>query len=45
MTDSNQAMIQLIGEAEMARILPDEQARLDELCAYRDILCLAENGH
>lgn len=38
-------MIQLIGEAEKARILAAEQALLAELCAYRDILCLAENGH
>jgi len=35
-------MIQLIGEAEKARILADEKALLDELCAWRDVLCLAD---
>jgi hypothetical protein len=35
-------MIQLTGEAEKARILADEKALVDELCAYRDILCLAD---
>jgi hypothetical protein len=34
-------MIQLIGETETAKILADEKALLDELCAYRDVLCLA----
>jgi len=38
-------VIQLIGEAEKARILADEKALLDELCAYRDILCLADKKH
>lgn len=38
-------MIQLIGEAETARILADEKALLDELCAYRDILCLTTDDH
>lgn len=38
-------VIQLIGEAEKAKILADEQALLDELCAYRDILCLAGKKH
>jgi hypothetical protein len=33
-------VIQLIGEAEKARILADERALVDELCAYREILCL-----
>lgn len=35
-------VIQLSGEAEKARILADEKALLDALCAYRAILCLAE---
>jgi hypothetical protein len=35
-------MIQLIGEAEKARILADEKALLDELCAWSDVLCLAD---
>lgn len=38
-------MIQLIGATEKARILADEKALLDELCAYRDILCLAHENH
>jgi DNA-binding phage protein len=38
-------MIQLIGEAEKAKILADENALVDELCAYRDILCLADKKH
>jgi len=33
-------MIQLIGEAEKARIVADEKQLLDDLCAYRDVLCL-----
>lgn len=35
-------MIQLIGETEKANILAAEKALVDELCAYRDVLCL---GH
>jgi hypothetical protein len=38
-------MIQLIGEAEKAKILVDEKELLDELCAYRDVLCLAHKEH
>jgi hypothetical protein len=38
-------MIQLIGEAEKAKILQDEKALIDELCAYRDVLCLAHQKH
>lgn len=38
-------MIQLVGEAEKARILTEEKALIDELCAYRDVLCLAHKGH
>lgn len=38
-------MIQLIGEAEKARILADEKPLLDELCAYRDVLCLPNMEH
>jgi hypothetical protein len=37
-------VIQLFGEAEKARILADEKALVDELCAYRDILCLTSAG-
>jgi len=38
-------VIQLIGEAEKAKILADERPLLDELCAYRDVLCLAHTEH
>ncbi len=34
-------VIQLIGEAEKADIIATEEALLDDLCAYRDLLCLA----
>lgn len=33
-------IIQLIGEAEKAKILADEKPLLEELCAYREVLCL-----
>lgn len=33
-------IIQMIGDAEKAKIVADEKPLLDELCAYRDILCL-----
>jgi hypothetical protein len=38
-------MIQLIGEAEKAQILADEKPLLDDLCAYRDVLCLQSMEH
>ena len=38
-------MIQLVGEAEAAKILADERPLLDELCAYRDLLCLHGRKH
>ena len=38
-------MIQLIGEAEKAKILADEKPLLHDLCAYRDFLCLANMKH
>jgi len=33
-------VIQFVGEAERAKILADEKTLLDDLCAYRDVLCL-----
>ena len=33
-------MIQVLGDAEKAEILAREKALLDDLCAYRDVLCL-----
>jgi hypothetical protein len=38
-------IIQLVGEAEKAKILADEKALVDELCAYRNILCLTAKQH
>lgn len=34
-------IIQLVGEAEKAEILAAEKALLEELCAYREVLCLS----
>jgi hypothetical protein len=38
-------MIQMVGAAEKARILADEKALVDALCAHRDILCLDHSQH
>jgi hypothetical protein len=38
-------MIQLIGEAEKATIMAVEKTLLDDLCAYRDVLCLPQTEH
>ncbi len=38
-------MIQLIGETEKARIVADEKPLLDDLCAYREVLCLHHQKH
>ena len=35
-------MIQLMGEAEKAKILAEEKTLVDDLCAYREVLCLAK---
>lgn len=43
--DEQSYMIQLIGEAETARIMADEKALLADLCAYRAILCLPGEKH
>lgn len=40
--DQQSYMIQLIGDTEKARMLADEKPLIDELCAYRDILCLSD---
>ena len=37
--------IQLIGQAEKNKILADEKALVDALCAYRDVLCLTHEKH
>ena len=38
-------MIQMIGETEKAKILADEKQLIDDLCAYRDVLCLDHTQH
>jgi len=38
-------MIQMMGEAEKAKILAEEKTLVDDLCAYRDVLCLPEVKH
>lgn len=38
-------MIQLIGETEKAAIMADEKSLIDDLCAYRDVLCLPPMAH
>lgn len=37
-------MIQLVGAAEKAKIMAEEKALIDDLCAYRDVLCLPETA-
>lgn len=37
-------MIQLVGAAETARIMAEEKPLIDDLCAYRDVLCLPETA-
>ncbi|MBS0582423.1 MAG: hypothetical protein JSS42_04900 [Proteobacteria bacterium] len=37
--------IQLVGETEKAKILADEKSLIDDLCAYRNVLCLAHEKH
>jgi hypothetical protein len=38
-------IIQILGEAETARILRDEKQLIDDLCAYRSVLCLKHSEH
>lgn len=38
-------MIQFIGAAEKTKILADQKQLLDDLCAYRDVLCLDHMEH
>jgi hypothetical protein len=38
-------IIQMIGEAEKAKIAAAEKPLADELCAYRDVLCLEHAKH
>ena len=37
--------IQLVGEAEKAKIMADEKTLIGDLCAYRDVLCLPHTEH
>jgi len=38
-------MIQMIGEAERAKITADEKPLLDALCRYRSVLCISHSHH
>lgn len=38
-------IIQMIGDAEKAKILTEEKSLLQDLCAHRDVLCLAQHKH
>jgi hypothetical protein len=38
-------IIHVIGEAEKARIVADEKTLLNDLCGYRDVLCLPDMKH
>ena len=38
-------IIDLVGEAEKTKIITDEKALLDDLCAYREFLCLPSKKH
>ena len=38
-------MIQMIGEAEKARIVAQETALMHALCAYRNVLCVSDMKH
>ncbi|HEY0660024.1 MAG TPA: hypothetical protein VGD21_01675 [Lysobacter sp.] len=43
--DEQSYVIQLVGDAEKARILADEKTLLDDLCAHRDVLCVPGTAH
>ena len=38
-------IIHVIGEAEKARIVADDKSLLNDLCGYRDVLCLPDMKH
>jgi hypothetical protein len=38
-------IIQMLGAAELAKILADEKPLIDDLCAYRKLLCLNQHKH
>ena len=38
-------IIHVIGEAEKARIVADDKTLLNDLCGYRDVLCLPDMKH
>lgn len=38
-------MIQPLGKVETAKILSDQKRLIDDLCAYRDVLCLGHAEH
>jgi hypothetical protein len=38
--DQQSVMIQMLGRAETATVLTREKTLVDDLCAYRSVLCL-----
>jgi hypothetical protein len=38
-------IIQMLGAAELAKILADEKALIDDLCRHRKLLCLSQHTH
>jgi len=38
-------IIQIVGEAERAKIMADEKPLLDDLCSYRNVLCVTRKQH
>ena len=38
-------IIHVIGEAEKARIVANDKSLLNDLCGYRDVLCLPDMKH
>jgi hypothetical protein len=38
-------IIHLVGEAEKMKIMANEKALIDDLCAYREFLCLSDGKH
>jgi hypothetical protein len=43
--DEQSYLIQMVGDAEKAKILSDEKGLVDALCAYRSLLCLGGEKH
>jgi hypothetical protein len=42
--DEQSYMVQVVGASERSAIVTESKRLLDELCAYRDVLCLSQRG-